>query len=119
MVISSEINDITMINEWNISNWKSDWEIDNGEGWSALLILNILISSVALSWEHYILCASWYDIIWSTYKSELNQDSKANFHFQEIQGREEQGNNTIRRQDKSRFLDILQESESFYNKLMA
>lgn len=51
---------------------------------------------------------------------ELNQTSRANFHFQEIQGTEERGNDTTRTKDKCGLLDILQVKwQSFSSKSMA
>lgn len=37
-----------------------------------------------------------YEALMKYFEPELNQESRANFHFQEIQGTEEQGNDTTR-----------------------
>lgn len=42
-------------------------------------------------------------------KPELNQTTRANFHFQEIRGAEKQGNDTTRTEDKCGDFNILQD----------
>lgn len=103
-----------------MKGWLGDLQWRDQAYWS--LNLQINLSSTKIGTTRYCVPPNMipYEACMKYSEPELNQTSRANFHFQEIQGTEERGNDTTRTKDKCGLLDILQVKwQSFSSKSMA